>query len=349
MATLTIRGIIHTVSMDSVLDKLTRSSDPYLKKRLEDYIRPSLYGSGTSFSHTLTDADLSQFAAVYGEQYVQDPWTDLEQYFAIIGKKLSHKGIPTQLKVLYLFGSGKAYKPNLGSLSVAGEAVAGYCLEQFGYTPLVRPLGVMPDAVLWAREAGQFRLALVEAKASTRQNPRRMIEKNLYQFVLDVKTRSTAFGNRYDAFLVCSLFRDGGDVDCECLRIDLGYYHQPGSRPEIPDPLRQRADPNANLHMRLSGIVQAQAQTADTKDEYLAGLLSEEATRTATVAILEEGGNPEQPGAVDSYVLDVAGRMGVGTQWQQGQDLIKDTKQREQELVKQALQRYRKPEVLDEE
>ena len=42
---------------------------------------------------------------------------------------------------IHLFGSGKPYRPNLSSLSVAGEAVAGFCLEKQGYTPLVRPLG----------------------------------------------------------------------------------------------------------------------------------------------------------------------------------------------------------------
>ena len=83
----------------------------------------------------------------------------------------------------------------------------------------------MPDAVLWIREAGGLRLALAEAKASTRQNPRRLIEQYLHQFVLDVKTRASAFGNRYDAFLFCSLFRDGGTIECECLRLDLSYYH----------------------------------------------------------------------------------------------------------------------------
>jgi hypothetical protein len=315
--------------------------------KLEDHIRPHLSG-GSSFAYTLTDAELSRLAAVYGEQYVLDPWSDLEQYFAIISKRLSHTKVPTQLKVLYLFGPGNAYKPNLGSLSVAGEAVAGFCLENWGYKPLVRPMGVMPDAVLWTRANGEFRLALAEAKASTKRSPRRMIEQNLHQFVLDIKTRATAFGNRYDAFLTCSLFHDGGSIECECLQIDLSYYHAPGARPEIRDPSRPRVA-NEGVQALLTNLIEAQAETADSHDEYLAGLLSEEATRAATVAMLEEEKKPEPPGAVDAYVMDVASRMGVAKQWQQGQNLIRETKGREQELVKRALRRLRKPELLKEE
>ncbi len=353
MATLTIRGVSYTLTMNSVLDKLARSSDPYLKKRLEEYVRPC-WSSGSSFSHSLSDADLSRFAEVYGEQYVKDPWNDLDQYFAIIGKKLPHRKIRTQLKILYLFGPGNSYKPNLGSLSVAGEAVAGFCLQELDYAPLVRPLGIMPDAVLWKRQAGEFRLALSEAKASTVQEPRRMIEKNVYQFILDVKTRAAAFGNRYDAFLVCSRFRDGGGIDCECLHLDLGYYHaakqSAGHCPEITDSIWSGMGGDYDARVRLATIIQAQAYTAETKDEYLAGLLSEEATRTATVALLEEKDEREIKVAdVETLIRATASQLDVAEQWIRGQNLIVHTKQREEELVKRALQRYRETEFHDEE
>jgi hypothetical protein len=79
----------------------------------------------------------------------QIPARTLDQYFDIVNGRLFSRSVPTQLAVLYLFGSGKHYRPNTGALSASGEAIAGFCMEQFGYRPLVRPLGIMPDAVLW--------------------------------------------------------------------------------------------------------------------------------------------------------------------------------------------------------
>jgi len=66
-------------------------------------------------------------------------------------------------------------------------------MERFGYQPLVRPLGVMPDAVFWTQRDGMLRLALTEAKASTRQDPHRLLEQNVFQFLVDINGNKSLY------------------------------------------------------------------------------------------------------------------------------------------------------------
>jgi len=157
----------------------------------------------------------------YGEEYVADPCVDLDQYFDIVNRRFFSRSIPTQLTVLYLFGSGKQYRASKTALSAAGEGVAGHCLERFGYRPLVRPLGVLPDAVLWTRRNGRLSLALAESKASATPDAKRLLEQHVFDFFVDVKTRATGFRYNYEGYLICTEFQDRRVIRCVALRVDL--------------------------------------------------------------------------------------------------------------------------------
>jgi hypothetical protein len=263
---------------------------------------------------------------------------------------LFSRSVPTQLAVLYLFGNGKHYRPNIGALSASGEAVAGFCMEQFGYRPLVRPPGIMPDAVLWTNRAGVLYLALAEAKASTRKSPNRLIEKNVSQFLVDIKTRAKGFSHRYEGYLLAVFFDDGGKTLCSCLRVDLSRYSKT---------LQGVGPPQAGIHSivppfedpedRLRGIIRLQAETGDAQDEYLTSLLSEEATRSATLDLIRQktlnaGKAPNlSHDQVDAHIHKVASGLGLGEQWAAGQRLIRDVKGAERARVTKALTRYMKP------
>jgi hypothetical protein len=340
---------VYEIQMDTGLDRIVRSNDPSLQKMVEDRIRKLLQGSGTRFSYALSRSDFIRLSHVYGEQYVADPGADLDQYFDIVNGRLFSRSVPTQLAVLYLFGSGKHYRPNTGALSASGEAIAGFCMEQFGYRPLVRPLGIMPDAVLWTNRAGILYLALAEAKASTKEHPNRLIEKNVSQFLVDIKTRAQGFSHRYEGYLVAVLFRDGGKILCSCLRVDLSRYakvHQ-GVAPQSG--IHSTVPPFEEPEDRLRAIIRLQAETGDAQDEYLTSLLSEETTRSAILELirqktLDPGDAPNlSQTQVDAYIHNVASALGLAEQWAAGQRLIRDLKGAERDSVTRALIRYVKP------
>jgi hypothetical protein len=182
----------------------------------------------------------------------------------------------------------------VAALSAAGEAVAGYCMEQFGYQPLVRPLGVMPDAVLWANRAGMLHLALTEAKASTRQEPKRLLEKSVSQFFLDIKTRAVGFSYHYEGYLVASQFKDGHVIECACLHVDLGYYTAGTARSAPADSggIFNSVPSYDQPEDRIRSIMRLQAETGPAQDEYLTSLFSEEATRSATLALMKQDKMP---------------------------------------------------------
>ena len=348
MITFSLTGSLQSVTMSGHLDWLARSSDPYLRKRLEDELRPTIRGTGRPFHFTLTEEELKRYTRTYGEQFVADPCGDLTQFFDVINGRFFARSVPTQLVVLYLFGTGKQYRPNVGALSAAGEGIAGYCLERFGYQPLVRPLGVMPDAVSWTKRNGILRLALGEAKASTFRDPRRMLEKNVFQFFVDIKTRATGFRYNYEAYLICSLFKDHHEIECAVLHVDLGYYcgtSVGGGAQDISTSVPAYDEPAE----RLRSIIRLQAEIESARDEYLTGVLSEEATRSATLALLKQEQEPQAPEEVEQYIRNMAAQLGLAQQWQSGQELVKDIKGREEHVLKLAIQRYRKPEVEIEE
>jgi hypothetical protein len=343
MSDFEIEGTLYSISMDSSLDRLVRSNDPSLQKMVEDRIKTLMQADGRPFRFTLARNDFRRQTHVYGEQYVADASADLDQYFDIVNGRLFARSVPTQLAVLYLFGSGTQYRPNTGALSAAGEGVAGFCLERFGYRPLVRPLGVMPDIVLWTSRAGRRWLALAEAKASTRLDPQRLIEKNVAQFLVDIKTRAQGFSYRYEGYLVASQFCDGGKVRSACLHVDLEQYAKPDAADTAPKAGFEAAVPSYDHpEVRLEAIIRLQAESGAARDEYLTSLLSEEATRTAMLDLIFQQKSASAE-ALDAYISQVASRLGLGKQWAAGQELIRYAKAKEKADASKALVRYRKP------
>jgi hypothetical protein len=201
----------------------------------------------------------------------------------------------------------------------------------------------MPDVVLWTNHAGVLHLALAEAKASTGQDPDRLIEKNVSQFLVDIKTRAHGFTHRYDGYLIASQFCDGGKILCSCLHVDLGWYSKSHERPlEAPQGVYSAVTPDAQPESRLQGLIRLQAETGGARDEYLTSLISEEATRAATLDLIlrQKVENVEQ---VDAHILQVASRLGLATQWDAGQRMIREVKGKEKDQVSKALARFRKP------
>ena len=343
MSDISIEGTLYSISMDSSLDRLVRSNDPSLQKMVEDRIKALMNAGGRAFRYTLPRDDFKHLTHFYGEQYVVDASADLEQYFDIINGRLFARSVPTQLAVLYLFGSGAQYRPNIGALSAAGEGIAGFCMEQFGYRALVRPLGVMPDIVLWTNRAGILHLALAEAKASTRQDPERLIEKHAAQFLVDIKTRAQGFSYRYEGYLITSQFRDGGKVRCACLHVDVTGYAKSDLGGTSPKAGFESSVPTYDQpDVRIEAIIRLQAETDNAHDEYLTSLLSEEATRSAMLDLIFHK-KPATQEAVDDYIMQVASKLGLAKEWVAGQQLIKETKAKERADVSKALVRFRKP------
>lgn len=339
---------LHDIQIDDHLNRLIRSSDPHLRKMLEEEIRQRTAGIGQSFKFSISESEFRNCVSTYGEQHVSNASADLDQYFDIINRRFFSRNIPTQLAVLYLFGNGKQYRASVTALSAAGEGVAGYCMEKFGYRPLVRPLGVMPDAVHWTRRNGRLTLALAEAKASTTHDPKQMLKQNVYQFFLDIKTRATGFTYDYEGFLICCNFQDGRHVECTILRVDLAYFNSgrtfevlPGSSSGFDPTVPTYENPDA----RLNAIIRVQAETCAAQDEYLTTVLSEEASRSAALALMKKGKPPEKSEQIDAYVNQAARGLGLEEEWGQGQRLVKDTKKVEKEKLTSAIQRYKKPDA----
>src|SRR3990172_6984174 len=135
MGSFSITVTIYSLRVDAQLDNLARTGDPFLRKRLTDEVKKLVQTSRPGECHyTVTTEELNRYSRAYGEQYAVDASADLNQYFDIVNSRLFSRSVPTQLAVLYLFGSGKQYRPNIGALSAAGEGVAGYCIEQFGFS-----------------------------------------------------------------------------------------------------------------------------------------------------------------------------------------------------------------------
>ena len=101
-------------------------------------------------------------------------------------------------------------------------------------------------------------------------------------------------------------------------------------------------EPSDDPHVRLRDILLVQAETVPARDEYLAGLLSEEATRTAVVAMFRERRQPQVLPDVDRHIRERARETGVERQWAEGQDIVRETKDREDESLRAALRRYRR-------
>ncbi len=277
----TIHGEIHEIALDAELADLTRSSDPYTRRLLEGHVAQVTKKAGKPFHASLTRQELTHLAHRYGEQYADKPCDDLDQYFDIINNRWRPRALRTHDVQHYLFGSGKSYRANISALCCCGEALAGYAMDTlFNYTPIVRPLGIMPDLLC---DNGVM-YSLTEAKSSTASPASVLRDKYLHQFLVDVKTRASGFRYAYEAFLVCTQFLDGGVVQCSVLRVDITgasaqRVRRSGHRPP-PKPPDDHPRENLDRFLKLA------AMATEDDDRYLAELLHDEAVRAAVLATL---------------------------------------------------------------
>jgi hypothetical protein len=289
----------HSITLDRTLAGLVQTHNPYNKEEFKKRVSPQLKKPVKLPLATLSREKLTELAHHYGEQYVEDPCADLDQFFDIINNRWPPRLLQTRSVQHFLFGPpGKVYHANISALCTCGEGVAGYVMENLGYTPFVRPLGIMPDLLSFNRS----HYAFTEAKATTKDDPQGLRDKHLYQFLVDVKTRS-GFRYAYEAYLICTRFSDGGIIHSDILHVDLASISGTAApsvgaqAPLLPpdDKPSQRVD----TYLRLGAI------TANDGDTYLTELLHDEATRAAVLALLvEQSGSPDI-GQVDKYLDEV--------------------------------------------
>jgi hypothetical protein len=352
MSDYTLSVTLFDLVVDASIDRLIRSSDPYLRNLLQQEVGRHTHSPVKTFRWALTDSRVNTLVHLYGEQYVENPCTEIDRYFDILNRRLFSRPIPTQMAVLYLFGPGKEYSANISALSAFGEAVAGHCMEEFTYVPLVRPLGIMPDIVLRTSRAGQARFALVESKASVAKKggAKTLLEGQVHEFLVNIKTRAGGFGLSYEGYLVCSHFRDNRVIDCAILRIDLGYYTA-GTSPiattqmNVFQPVPSYDDPIA----RLRSIITLQADLGAPADDYMTGLLSTEASQSATLALLKNDKGVAGVNQVFNYIEDTARELGLADQWHRSQERLAITKPAEAARIQEALARHNRPQVRVEE
>lgn len=339
----------YEIKFDEHLDRPTQTRNPNAQHTVERDISAELRKKRPSDTYILTEDQLRDFSRKYGEQYVSDPYRDVSQWFDIVNGKLKRPSVPPRLALAYFFATRQGYTINTTALGVLGEAVVGYCAEHEGYNLLLRPVGIMPDAVLCRSAGGQQQIsfALVEAKASARREPNKMIQQNVFDFLVDVKTRVTGFGNDYEAFLVCSRFRDMTHVDCSILCVDLRYFNRVGSKLPLSVKCSDitsdavEADPIE----RVNSLLRLNASLGEVRDAYLAGLVREEAKKSGTLALLADGVDVQSPREVDKFLDEAADNLGLRESWDSARQLAADMLRIEDAMVERALARYRSPEL----
>jgi hypothetical protein len=345
-----VDGTVHKVSLDYEFGQIVRTRDPILDREVKARVRRALDTRGEDVHAVISDHDFKACAHRFGEKYVADPGADLDQFFDIIHGRLFTRSIPVQLAVLYLFSSGFEYRANESALSAAGEAIAGWCMEHRGYQALVRPLGIMPDALFSKTVGARLLLALVEVKSSTRTKPRQQILEEAATFLMDIKSRANDFRFDYEAYLFAIHFTEKRRVTFQCLKVDVPL--------PCPDEVRigngysaQKLNVVAgydNPKARIQSLIQLQAATCSAQDGYLTELISDEASRTATLALLANK-DAISPDDVISYIDEIALTIGLANPWRDGQRLIAPVKFKEHEEIESAIRKGRKSSLWEPE
>jgi hypothetical protein len=340
-----ITGEIHSITLDSKLATLTRSSDPYTRDLLEKMVGQVTRRSGNPVHATLTRQELTHLAHEFGEQYAEAPCDDLDRYFDILNNRWRRHALATHSVQHYLFGGGKSYRASISALCSCGEALAGHVMRQFNYTPIVRPLGIMPDLLC---DNGTT-YCLTEAKSSVASSPGALRDKSLHQFLVDVKTRATGFYYAYEAYLVCAQFQDGGKIGIAILHVDATGGHgarRHGGRP-LPKAPDDQPEENLDRYLRLA------ATAGRDGDRYLAELLHDEAVRAAILAQLtaEQPVNvsdsntapgPEQRAAdVEGYVQRRVHELDLTAAWKALEEQWPDLQKRRRTIQADVAKRVR--------
>lgn len=338
-ATYTLDAVQHSITLDPMLSGLTRSSDPYTRKMFEERVAKSIRNGGKPFQATLSRKELTDLAHRYGEQYADEPCGDLDRFFDILNNRWPPRALQTRSVQHFLFGPGKSYRASISALCTSGEGIAGYLMEKFGYTPFVRPLGIMPDLLSY----NQSRYALTEAKATTKESPSTLRDKNLYKFLLDVKTRSDRFYYAYEAYLICTQFLDGGIISCTILHVDLADSTSAKAPPTGPHP--RALPPDDQPSQKVDTYLQLGARAARDGDRYLTELLHDEATRAAVLTLMIEPHGDVDAQQVDRYLDRRMGDLKISHDWDNMYERLPELRERRHTIVAGAVKKLRKREI----
>jgi hypothetical protein len=105
------------------------------------------------------------------------------------------------------------------------------------------------------------------------------------------------------------VLEDAGRIDCAFLHVDLKDY----CHILVSGPIHISVAPTSldRPEERRRVFIRPQAETVVTGDEYLIGLISEEATRSATLARVKEKKIPKNAADVDGRIWTVAEELGL--------------------------------------
>lgn len=161
---------------------------------------------------------LQHYADLYGEQVTTNALADLDRYFAVMQKILTLGGLPTGYPRLGILGRG--VRPSNTAVSVVGEGLAGWYLEdQLGLVPLARPVGKGPDIIF--TDTGRTRFFLVQVKGTQEPDikPRLLdASQGLIQFAHNVVPVTSS---RYSCILVGVEIRGADDFAIAAVHIAL--------------------------------------------------------------------------------------------------------------------------------
>ena len=82
-----LKAVQHSITLDPTLTGLTHTRDRYAKKMLESLVSPQLSKPGKPWKWTLSRKELTDLSQRYGEQWVDDPCEDLDQFFNITNNR----------------------------------------------------------------------------------------------------------------------------------------------------------------------------------------------------------------------------------------------------------------------
>jgi hypothetical protein len=165
--------------------------------------------------------NLQQFIDLYGEQVTVDAIGDINRYFQVTqARGYTSGGLPTQLPPLSI-GPGDV-RPSTTAISVIGEGLAGWHLEQRQLSPRARPIGESIDLVFEDASSKPGKYVLVQVKATQQQDIVGQMKKavpELLQYAYNVA--AVAPQNAYACNVIGVVIGRAGDFDILSLELDF--------------------------------------------------------------------------------------------------------------------------------
>ena len=196
----------------------------------------------------------------------------------------------------------------------------------------------MPDLLAYNRS----HYALVEAKATTSRAPSTLREKHLYQFLVDVKTRSDLFHYTYEAYLICAHFMDGGRVACTILHLDLGVGSLGAVPPDIQQswhptlPADDQPDERLDTYLRFGAVGSAGWRSLPCRSTH------DEATRCGVLVLLVRSrGDDVVAPQVERFLEARMRELNVLQDWESMYERLPDLRHRRRAILVRAAKRLK--------